>query len=65
MIPFSRRTHLKPLEQVPAGLHRTRVSEMRVSRARGAASIMFLSVPSAHPSSSTPGQGIAAPTATG
>jgi hypothetical protein len=42
------------LAKVPAGLHRTRVSEMRASRARGATSRILVSTPSAHPSFSTP-----------
>jgi hypothetical protein len=53
------------LAQIPAGLHRTRVSEMRVSRARGAAPSMLVGTPSAHPSFSTPGHGMALSTATG
>lgn len=65
MIPCSRRTHFTSLAQVPAGLHRTRVSEMRVSRARGAAPSMFVSAPSAHPSFSTPGHSMASSTASG
>jgi hypothetical protein len=65
VIPCSRRTHFTSLAQVPAGLHRTRVSEMRVSRARGAAPSMFVSAPSAHPSFSTPGHSMASSTASG
>lgn len=52
------------LTKVPAGLHRTRVSEMRVSRARGAAPSILVSTPSAHPSFSTPGHSTGLPTAT-
>lgn len=63
MIPSTRRTALASLltaqrgqdRRVPVGLHRTRVSEMRNSRAPGAPTGVPVRTPSAHPTCSTPG----------
>jgi hypothetical protein len=63
MIPSARCTDVAPPltaqrgrdRRVPVGLHRTRVSEMRGSRAPGAPTSVSVRTPSAHPSRSTPG----------